>query len=96
NKFDICAQTFLLEEEVNKTNELSLRTAAIKHSVGTGQGFFKSSRTKKISTYHDSKRLRHCLPQSQLTKNNTEITSEEKQADISSVHICEVPTMRKE
>ncbi|CAH1983819.1 unnamed protein product [Acanthoscelides obtectus] len=47
NEFDICTQKFLLEEEVNKDNEISLRTAAIKHSVGTGQGFFKCSCTKK-------------------------------------------------
>ncbi|CAH2009348.1 unnamed protein product [Acanthoscelides obtectus] len=47
NEFDICTQKFLLEEEVNKNNEISLRTAAIKHSVGTGQGFFKCSCTKK-------------------------------------------------
>ncbi|CAH1997509.1 unnamed protein product [Acanthoscelides obtectus] len=32
NEFDICAQKFLLGEEVNKNIELSLRTAAIKHS----------------------------------------------------------------
>ncbi|CAH1102021.1 unnamed protein product [Psylliodes chrysocephalus] len=43
NEFDSCAQKFLLVEEENKNIELSLRTAAIKHSVGTGQGFFKCS-----------------------------------------------------
>ncbi|XP_050316173.1 uncharacterized protein LOC126750568 [Anthonomus grandis grandis] len=43
NEFDICAQKFLLEEKVIENIELLLRTAAIKNSVGTGQGFFKCS-----------------------------------------------------
>ncbi|CAH1108334.1 unnamed protein product [Psylliodes chrysocephalus] len=50
NEFDICTQKFLLEEEMNKNIEFSLRTAAIKHSVGTCQCFFMCSCTKKCTS----------------------------------------------
>ncbi|XP_045446899.1 uncharacterized protein LOC123655106 [Melitaea cinxia] len=39
SEFGICNQTFLEVADVNQGSEISLRTAATKHSVGSGQGF---------------------------------------------------------
>ncbi|XP_049886470.1 KRAB-A domain-containing protein 2-like [Pectinophora gossypiella] len=42
-EFDICSQKFLSVGEVDQDTEISLRTAATKHSVGSGQGFVRCS-----------------------------------------------------
>ncbi|XP_023212590.1 KRAB-A domain-containing protein 2-like, partial [Centruroides sculpturatus] len=49
-EFDICTQKFLQESDVNQDVQISLRTAATKHSVGTGQGFIRCTCTKNCAT----------------------------------------------
>ncbi|XP_023312526.1 KRAB-A domain-containing protein 2-like [Anoplophora glabripennis] len=46
-EFDICIQKFLEVGDVNQDIEISLRTAATKHSVGSGLGFVRYSCVKK-------------------------------------------------
>ncbi|XP_045455800.1 uncharacterized protein LOC123665556 [Melitaea cinxia] len=50
SEFGICNQTFLEVADVNQGSEISLRTAATKHSVGSGQGFVRCSCYKNCST----------------------------------------------
>ncbi|XP_045451043.1 KRAB-A domain-containing protein 2-like [Melitaea cinxia] len=50
SEFGICNQTFLEVTDVNQGSEISLRTAATKHSVGSGQGFVRCSCYKNCST----------------------------------------------
>ncbi|XP_045450666.1 uncharacterized protein LOC123659494 [Melitaea cinxia] len=50
SEFGICNQTFLEVADVNQGSEISLRTAATEHSVGSGQGFLRCSCYKNCST----------------------------------------------
>lgn len=49
-QFDVSAQRFFTENDVNMESEISLRTAATKHSIGSGQGFLKCSCTTSCKT----------------------------------------------